>query len=163
MTSHESLPPIPSDFLPPSVQHINAIHAWSMLGCGPRGGRTACSSTRRGRAPAATRAKATCRRGARQWASEECGGDRGDSADTAMCTELNKTFLFWGRLCQSRTRVTSLHYRVDADGNPVDLGFVCYLARYCFLCSILLGQVGIRQNGQSTLAAMVETTNQKIV
>ena len=31
------------------------------------------------------------------------------------------------------------------------IGFVCF-------CPILLGQVGIRQNGQVTLAAMVETT-----
>ena len=28
-----------------------------------------------------------------------------------------------------------------------DLSFVCFLPRYCFVCSILLGQVGIRQNG----------------
>ena len=43
-------------------------------------------------------------------------------------------------------------------GHLVDLGFVCFLPRYCFVCRILLGQVGIRQNGQITLATMVETT-----
>ena len=45
-------------------------------------------------------------------------------------------------------------YRVD--GHLLDLGFIWFLARYCFVCPILLGQVGIRQNGQITLAAMVE-------
>ena len=39
-----------------------------------------------------------------------------------------------------------------------DLGFICFLPRYCFLCPILLGQVGIRQNGQGTWATVVETT-----
>ena len=39
----------------------------------------------------------------------------------------------------------------------VDLGFICLLPRYCFVCPILLGQVGVGHNGQITLA-MVETT-----
>ena len=43
------------------------------------------------------------------------------------------------------------------DGHLVDLDFVCFLPTYCFVCPILLGQVGIGQNGQITLAAMVET------
>ena len=47
-------------------------------------------------------------------------------------------------------------YRVAV--HLVDPGFVCFLPRYCFVCPFLLGQVGIRQNGQITLAAMVETT-----
>ena len=50
-----------------------------------------------------------------------------------------------------------LLYRVGGQ-YLVDLGFVCFLTRYCFACSILLGMVDIRQNGQITLAAMVETT-----
>ena len=54
---------------------------------------------------------------------------------------------------------TSLH---RASNHVIDLSFVCFLTRYCFVCPILLGQVGIRQNGQITLAAMVETTTQKI-
>ena len=33
-----------------------------------------------------------------------------------------------------------------------------FLSRYCFACHILLGQVGIWQDGQDILAAMVETT-----
>ena len=46
-------------------------------------------------------------------------------------------------------------YRVD--GYLVGLGLVCFLTKYCFVCHILPGQVGIRQNGQITLATMVET------
>ena len=42
------------------------------------------------------------------------------------------------------------HNAITKD-QKVDLGFVCF-------CTILLGQVGNRQNGQVTLAAMVETT-----
>ena len=33
----------------------------------------------------------------------------------------------------------TLVYR--ADGHLVDLGFICFLTRYCFVCHILLGQV----------------------
>ena len=47
-------------------------------------------------------------------------------------------------------------YRVD--GHIIGLGVVCFLTRYCFVCHILLGQVRMGQNGQFTLAAMVETT-----
>ena len=52
--------------------------------------------------------------------------------------------------------INIITYRVD--GHLVDLGFVCFLTRYCFVCHIPLGQVEIRQNEQITLAAMVETT-----
>ena len=45
-------------------------------------------------------------------------------------------------------------------GHLAHLGFVCFLTRYCVVCHILLGQVQVEilQNGQITLAAMVETT-----
>ena len=43
-------------------------------------------------------------------------------------------------------------------GHLVDLGFVCLLLRYCFVCHILPGQVGIRQNGQITLATTKSQT-----
>ena len=36
-----------------------------------------------------------------------------------------------------------------------DLGFVCFLPKYCFDCFIMFGQVGIRLIGHITLA-MVE-------
>ena len=50
----------------------------------------------------------------------------------------------------------SVVYRLA--GHLVDLGFICFLQRYCFVCPILVLQVGIRQNGQIALAAMVATT-----
>ena len=40
----------------------------------------------------------------------------------------------------------------------LDLDFICFLTRYCFVCHILLGQVEIGQNVQITLAALAETT-----
>ena len=43
----------------------------------------------------------------------------------------------------------------------VDLGFVSFLLRHCFVCPILLGQVGIWQNGQIIPVKMVETTSQQ--
>ena len=50
---------------------------------------------------------------------------------------------------------SGVRYRVA--GLLVYLGFECFSLSYCFVCPVLLGQVGIRQNGQITLAAMVET------
>ena len=45
---------------------------------------------------------------------------------------------------------------IQGGGHLIDLGFVLRLSLHeIVLC---LGQVGIRQNGQITLAAMVETT-----
>ena len=60
-----------------------------------------------------------------------------------------------GKNCQSE----KCKYRVA--GHLIDLGFICFLSRHCFVCPTLLGKVGIRQDGQITLAAMaamVETT-----
>ena len=47
--------------------------------------------------------------------------------------------------------VVAVHALYRVDGHLVDQGFVCF-------GHILLGQVGIRQNGHITLATMVETT-----
>ena len=87
-----------------------------------------------------------------------------------LCKELveefqERDFLILRQLLQSSGTRAGMQYQntefseiYSMGGNLVDLGFVCFLTRYCFVCHILLGQVGIRQNGQITLAAMVERT-----
>ena len=47
---------------------------------------------------------------------------------------------------QNQNCQLSTLYRVGR--HVTDLGFVCFLSSYCFVCPILLGQVGIWQNGQ---------------
>ena len=66
-----------------------------------------------------------------------------------------------GRFWTNRIRERGLYYRVD--GHLADLGFVCFLPWYCFVCPILPGQVGVWQNGQITLAAKVETTKSQSI
>ena len=56
-------------------------------------------------------------------------------------------------------------YRFRRQLSDLDFVSVCFLQRYGFACAILLGQVEIGQNGQITLAKMVETnlSQQRIV
>ena len=48
-------------------------------------------------------------------------------------------------------------------GHLVDLGFVCFLSTYCFVCPILLEQVGIKQNGQITLGTQKKSIGTKYI
>ena len=87
-----------------------------------------------------------------EWNAQLLGGERLPEAIARAKAEEEKVS------CERRLSDISTHLRVDGDGHLVDIGFVCFLPRYCFVCPILLGQVGIWQNGQITLSAMVETT-----
>ena len=75
-----------------------------------------------------------------------------------LCTAFAKILL------TARAEQTSTEYNVQKAfmyrvvGHLADLGFVCFLPRYCFVCPILLAQVEIRQKGQITSVTMVEAT-----
>ena len=71
-----------------------------------------------------------------------------------VCGKKQLAICFLKDSLQNRVFVRVM-YRVF--NHVIDLGFICFLQSYWFVCPIMLGQVEIWQNGQITLAAMVET------